>query len=122
VIDTQPWNSGVQRIKLSTPIQSGINSSYSASIYRLRNNTLQRNLPVSIESGSQWLRISNLSETLSPPADGYNGDYVIIGLDTVNKRTFRVSGIEPLEDGSVRISGVLWTPKIHDTSNLVVLN
>lgn len=124
VIETQNFNAGTQLIKLSVPIQSGLDSSYSASIYRLRNGTLQRNLPVAVINidGFNWLQISGLNEHLSPPTDDYNGDYVIVSVNVIDRRQFKVSRIEPSMDGSVKITAILWTPKIFDDSDLVVLN
>lgn len=123
VLQAGTFSSGTQLVKLSVPLQTGLDNRYSASIYRLRNATVQRNLPVTVveSGGSNWLQIQGLNDYLSAPTDDYNGDYVIVGIDTTNRRTFRVSRVEPSEDGSVKVTGVLWTPKIHDDSDLIVL-
>jgi hypothetical protein len=122
------FGGGANRVRLSTPFKGGLTGDYSASVLRLADGSIQRSLgcqAVRIEENgvfTNWLEIYGLSASLSASRENFSGDYVVIGKDITSRRTYRVSKIEPQEDGSVNITAVLWVADMLSPNGLVTVN
>lgn len=129
ITDVSVVSSTVNRVKLSTPLKYGLDAnSYSCAVYRTANGILQRDLPVSTilitESGetSIWLEIRGLTDPLNATRDNLAPDYVVVSLNQTERRLYRISAIQPNDDGSVSITAALWTDEILSVAGLVTVN
>ena len=120
-------NATTNRVQLSVPLREGINSSYSAAIYRTANGTLQRDLPVSsvvsTVGGQQdiKLQIEGLTAPLNATRDNLAPDYVTVSLNQTERRIYRISSLQPNEDGSCNVTAALWTDRILSLDGMVTI-
>ena len=69
-----------------------------------------------------WLEISGLNDPLNATRDNLAPDYVVVSLNQTERRLYRISSIQPNEDGSVSITAALWTDEILSTEGLITVN
>lgn len=130
IVIVQDPNTGLYAcdVRLSAPVRDGVSpaTGYNAAIFRLEDGGMQTGLYV--ESfldevrNINLLTIGGLQVPLSPPADNRNGDYIIVNKVIENKRIYRVNSIDPQPDGTVGISGVLWTALMLTSDGLITVN
>lgn len=121
-------SSGVNQVQLSSPLQIGLTSDYSCSILKVQTGTFQNNLACQVvqittdDVTTNWLEISGLQDNLSATVDNFSGDYVVVGRDIPDRRTYRVSQINPADDGSVAITAILWVADMLTANGLYTVD
>jgi hypothetical protein len=123
---TETYNGGVVcDILLSAPVKIGVEYllGYEASIFRLGDGGMQLNVPVNAYlSGDQvFLRVYGLPGPLQGPGENRTGDYIVITKQASQKRTYRISTIDPQPDGTISISAVLWVPEMLEPTGLITV-
>lgn len=130
ILTLQDPNTGLYtcNVRLSAPVREGVISTtgYNAAIFRLEDGGMQTDLFVQSfldeTLNINLLSIGGLLVPLSAPSDNRNGDYIAVNKVIENKRIYRVNSIDPQPDGTVGVSGVLWTIEMLQPSGLITVN
>lgn len=111
-------------VLLSVDIELGIDPTrYNTACFHLENGIVENNLlsySVQTTDGIK-LYIYGLNYPILPPGDNRTGDYISIGENQTETRTYKVKTVDPQEDGTIGITAVLWTADILSDSGLVVV-
>ena len=112
-------------VVLSAPVRNGVlfSSGYEANVFRLDDGGVQQAIPADsfTQDGKVYLRIYGLHAPLQPPAENRTGDYIVITKQTAQKRTYRISSIDPQPDGTIGIGAVIWVKEMLLPDGLITV-
>lgn len=125
VVAVEPYDSVLrsQVVKLSQPVDPGLDGSYSASIYHLDGTANQSGVPVATveRNGENWLLLSDLDTPVSPPALNRTGDYLAIGKDSELRRVFRVAAIDIQSEFKCQVAATRWDQRMLSSEGLITV-
>jgi hypothetical protein len=122
-VEAYDENMRSQVVKLSQPVEEGLDGSYSASIYYIDGTTNQSSVPVDTvdRDGETWLLLSELNAPVSPPSLNRTGDYLAVGKDSELRRVFRVAGIEIQSEFKCTVAATRWDRRMLGGEGLVTI-
>jgi hypothetical protein len=107
-----------QLCKLSRIVNSGIDTTYLASVWNRDSGEILKELPVEpvlTAAGDYWLKVGGLPNTVTLA----QGDYIAVGQNVSSDSYFKVGNTALNDQGEIEISATLWTPEIVNQNNIV---
>lgn len=115
---------GFYIVLLSAETDAGIVPGiYNCACWHLENGYLENSLSAySVDySGVIKLHIYGANQAILPPSENRSGDYISIGKNVTQERTYKVNMVNPGSDGSIEVQAVKWTPDMLTTTGLVTV-
>lgn len=116
---------GFYEVLLSSVTEVGIEpSTYNCACWHLANGYLENNLSaysVNYSNGIIKLRIYGATQAILPPSENRSGDYISIGKNITQERTYKINMVNPNSNGQIEIQAVKWTPEMLTANGLVVI-
>jgi hypothetical protein len=115
---------GFYIVLLSAETDTGIVPGiYNCACWHLENGYLENNLSAySVDyNGVIKLHIYGANQAILPPSENRSGDYISIGKNVTQERTYKVNMVNPGNDGSIEVQAVKWTPDMLTATGLVTV-